>query len=544
MKTRFAPSPTGTLHIGGARTALYNYLLAKKQGGPFVLRIEDTDAERNTQESLHNLLEELTWLGLSWDEGPNPQNPTQHHGTHGPYCQSQRHAIYHDHAEKLLEKGQAYYCFADEETIAEQREASADKYRFQFQSPWQSLSLAEAKHKLANGEQAVVRYRNTHQSDIFRFDDLVRGPIELPGNMVGDFVLLRRDGSPVYNFCCAVDDATMAITHILRGEEHLPNTLRQLMIYEALDLPKPEFGHLSLILDQEQKKLSKRSGASSISDFRELGYTPEGLLNYLALLGWSDPEHREILSLADMVASFSTERLNPAAPMYDMDKMRWVNSQHLKKYTTEQLVQAIQPFIASLNLPQDPAWLTQAVSFFRQDLHTLAEAQDLFRLYTLEPAHIASDAQEACDWEHTPAILRAWLDTLLLEAEKLGDPNPSQSLHTLLDTITQTQNNDLDQALSASKKNPHKISPSTLLTQAQMLCPLSQNTTLSAETYQSSMKAIQGTVGAKGKQLFMPVRIAMIGTPHGSDMKIIIQLLTLQQLILRATYACIAAPTK
>lgn len=543
MKTRFAPSPTGTLHIGGARTALYNYLLAKKQGGPFVLRIEDTDAERNTQESLHNLLEELTWLGLTWDEGPKTHNPTQYHGDCGPYCQSQRHAIYHEHAEKLLAKGQAYYCFADEETIEQQREASADKYRFQFQSPWQSLPLAEARKKLANGEPAVVRYRNTHHDDIFRFDDLVRGPIELPGNMVGDFVLLRRDGSPVYNFCCAVDDATMAITHILRGEEHLPNTLRQLMIYEALDLPKPAFGHLSLILDQDQKKLSKRSGASSISDFRELGYTPEGLLNYLALLGWSDPEHREILSLDDMVASFSTERLNPAAPMYDMDKMRWVNSQHLRKYSTSRLADAITPFIAPLHLPQKPAWLIQALSFFQQDLHTLAEAFDIFRLYTLEPAVIADDAHEAFAWEHTPAILRAWLDALLTEAEKLGDPNPQQALHTLLDSLTQTQNHDLEQALLAAKKSPDKISPSSLFSQAQSLCPASQEANLGAETYQILVKAIQGSVGAKGKQLFMPIRIAMIGTPHGSDMKIIIQLLTLQQLILRAVYAYIAAQT-
>ena len=543
MKTRFAPSPTGTLHIGGARTALYNYLLAKKQGGPFVLRIEDTDAERNTLESLHNLIEELTWLGLTWDEGPKTQDPTQFQGDYGPYCQSQRHAIYHEYAEKLLAKGQAYYCFADEETIEQQREASADKYRFQFQSPWKSLPLAEAKQKLANGESAVVRYRNTHQNDIFRFDDLVRGPIELPGDMVGDFVLLRRDGSPVYNFCCAVDDATMAITHILRGEEHLPNTLRQLMIYEALGLPKPAFGHLSLILDQDQKKLSKRSGASSISDFRELGYTPEGLLNYLALLGWSDPEHREILSLDDMVASFSTDRLNPAAPMYDMDKMRWVNSQHLRKYSTNQLADAISPFISPLRLPQDPDWLIQALSFFQQDLHTLAEAHDIFRLYTLEPAEIADDAQEAFTWEHTPAVLRAWLDALLHEAAKLGDPNPQQALHTLLDSLTQTQNHDLEQALLAAKKSPDKISPSSLFSQAQSLCPASQEANLSAETYQSMVKAIQGSAGAKGKQLFMPIRIAMIGTPHGSDMKIIIQLLTLQQLILRAVYAYITAQT-
>ncbi len=542
MKTRFAPSPTGTLHIGGARTALYNYLLAKKFGGTFVLRIEDTDAERNTQQSLTNLLEELTWLGLSWDEGPLPDNPSQFTGTHGPYCQSQRHALYQQYAQKLLHNGQAYYCFASEEDIEKQRESSPDKYSFKFNSPWQSLTLADTEKKLAQGEQAVIRYRNTHQKDIYRFTDLVRGPIELPGNMVGDFVLLRRDGSPVYNFCCAVDDAEMAITHILRGEEHLPNTLRQLMIYEALGLTKPEFGHLSLILDQDHKKLSKRSGASSISDFRNLGYTAEGLLNYLALLGWSDPEHREILSLSDMIASFSTDRLNPAAPMYDMDKMRWVNSQHVKAYPVEKLASAIQPFITSLNLPKDPAWIQQVLQHFHQDFHTLAEAQTILNGYTLQPPIVSNDAQEALSWEHSPQILQDWLTALLSTAEKIGDIQPDRSIQTLLDRWTGSPSTSLTEALSATQNHKSPLDPDWLQQQSREILKLSDQTTLSAEDYQALVKSLQKSIPAKGKQLFMPLRIAMIGTPHGSDMKIIIQLLTVKQLILRALNTILTLP--
>ncbi|MEC7608847.1 MAG: glutamate--tRNA ligase, partial [Verrucomicrobiota bacterium] len=286
VRTRFAPSPTGSLHIGGARTALYNYLLAKRYGGSFILRIEDTDKERNTQSSQDQLIQELHWLGLEWDEGPDLEG--QDRGDFGPYTQSQRGAVYHKYAQRLLEENKAFYCFASEEAIDQAREQTPNNVTFKFQSPYRDLPLHEAREKLKAGEEAVIRFRNDFHDRVFTMQDAVRGPVDLPSHMIGDFVILRADGSPVYNFCCAIDDALMEITHVLRGEEHLSNTLRQLMVLEALNLTPPTYGHLSLILDQEGKKLSKRTGASSVSDFMDAGYIPEGLLNYLALLGWSD----------------------------------------------------------------------------------------------------------------------------------------------------------------------------------------------------------------------------------------------------------------
>ena len=540
MKTRFAPSPTGSLHIGGARTALYNYLLAKRHHGSFVLRIEDTDQERNTQASLNSLLEELTWLGLTWDEGPKPTDAAQYNGPNGPYCQSQRHAIYQAYAEKLLKKDQAYYCFATEEEIADQKEASNETHSFKFQSPYRNLSLIDAEKKLSEGHQAVIRYKNTHQDEVFHFNDLVRGDIELPGNMIGDFVILRRDKSPVYNFCCAIDDATMEITHVLRGEEHLPNTLRQIMIYEALDLKKPAFGHLSLILDQDHKKLSKRSGASSISDFRKLGYTQEGLLNYLALLGWSDPDHREILSLSDLAESFSTDRLNPAAPMYDMEKLRWVNSQHIKAYPIEKLCQSIHPFIDNLDIPKDPEWLVKCLGFFHQDFHTLTEAPDILRGYTISPPAYTKDVADILEWDTTITVLSQWAEKLLQFTANLTESTVEkqiEQLHQALPDADTKMSQSLDQLIENTLKN----TPTLNYTAMSNALNLRDDVYLPLENYQALIKEIQKEQSIKGKQLFMPIRIAMIASPHGADMKIIIQILSLKQLILRSLSALVQA---
>ncbi|MEC8063996.1 MAG: glutamate--tRNA ligase [Pseudomonadota bacterium] len=538
MKTRFAPSPTGSLHIGGARTALYNYLLAKRHNGCFVLRIEDTDQERNTQASLQSLLEELTWLGLDWDEGPKPTDTTQYNGPNGPYCQSQRHTIYQSYAEKLLQKGFAYYCFATEEEIAAQKEASNETHSFKFQSPYRNLSLAEAEKKRAEGHQAVIRYKNTHQDEVFHFNDLVRGDIELPGNMIGDFVILRRDKSPVYNFCCAIDDATMEITLVLRGEEHLPNTLRQLMIYEALDLKKPDFGHLSLILDQDHKKLSKRSGASSISDFRKLGYTQEGLLNYLALLGWSDPEHREILSLSELAASFCTDRLNPAAPMYDMEKLRWVNSQQIKTYPTEKLYQSIQPFIRDLDIPKDPEWLKKCIGFFHQDFHTLAEAPAILRGFTTLPPLYTKDVEDVLKWETTNTVLFQWAEKLFNYACSMEGISPEIQINKLSKALLPSEKTTCNTIAILIKNLKNKPINNIYQTISDSLT-INAEFYLPVENYQALVKEIQKEKSIKGKQLFMPIRIAMIASPHGADMKIIIQILTLKQLIIRSLSALI-----
>lgn len=485
VRTRFAPSPTGSLHLGGARTALYNYLLAKSLGGAFILRIEDTDAERSTEQASKDLMQDLAWLGLRWDEGPAyPTVLDTETGSNAPYTQSKRSQIYQHYAHILLEQGRAFYCFASDAEIEEQRAKATHPMAFQFQSPYKDLPLKEAQLRLERGERAVVRFRNTLQERVFTHQDLVRGEVSLPGNMVGDFVILRQDASPVYNFCCALDDALMGITHVLRGEEHLSNTLRQSMIYEALGFTPPKFGHLSLILGPDQKKLSKRSGAKSIGQFKEEGFLAEAVLNYLALLGWSDPKHRDILSLSDLISAFSVDRLNAAAPMFDAAKCFWVNSQHLKALPDTTLWQHVSATLAQSysTLPEDTNWQQRFVSMLKSDWNSLNDALESFRLFNPNtPPKLES---EACD--------------------QLKDPNVSKVFLAWQTALTQ---------LSQPSNEP-----------------------LSQEHYQSIVASLKETLGCKGKALFMPLRIALLGRTQGTDLATCIALLPLASLRARVQF--------
>ncbi len=534
VRTRFAPSPTGSLHMGGARTALYNYLLAKHHGGTFVLRIEDTDKARNTQASREQLISELKWLGLTWDEGPTASGDDI--GDFGPYSQSSRFDIYTNYAQKLLETGHAFYCFASEEDIELQRQQTPERHTFKFQSPYRDWTLAQADAELAKGTPAVIRFKNTHEADVFHLQDLVRGDIQLPGHMIGDFVILRNDGSPVYNFCCAIDDALMKITHVLRGEEHLPNTLRQMMIFEALNIHQPVYGHLSLILDQDGKKLSKRSGASSISDFMDLGYVPEGLLNYLALLGWSDPDHREILSIKQMIAAFSTDRLNPAAPMYDPDKLRWVNFKHLHSYPHDKLWSLSQPFIqkAALDLPKEPSWHTQAIDFFSQDFHTLADSATIFKPFTLQPPIMSPNGLDILSWPDSQKVIGLFL-LKLYEHCGLADREQVFCRHLckLLDIPVIS---GLTHIASATIANSNT---STILDSlcADLPSIADDIPALDVSNYEMITKSVQADLQVKGKSLFKPLRVAMTACADGPDLKLVIQLVAIARLILRVEYA-------
>ncbi|MES3037182.1 MAG: glutamate--tRNA ligase, partial [Bdellovibrionota bacterium] len=277
VRVRFAPSPTGYLHVGGARTAFYNYLYAKRMGGEFILRIEDTDEARNTDESLRMVLHDLKWLGMNWDEGPD-EKTLGDKGSYGPYKQSHRKEIYQQVAQEIIKSGKAYYCFmTDAETEAQRAAATAAGTHAHVVSPYQDMPLEEALKKKAAGERAVVRFKTKNLKKDYQLNDLVRGEITFPSDMVGDFVLLRSDGMPVYNFCCVVDDHMMKISHVLRAEEHLNNTLRQMMIYESMGWALPQFGHLSVVLDEDRQKMSKRRGATSCFQFMEEGYLPEAL---------------------------------------------------------------------------------------------------------------------------------------------------------------------------------------------------------------------------------------------------------------------------
>ncbi len=321
---RFAPSPTGYLHVGGARTALFNWLFARHEGGSFLLRIEDTDVGRSERRLEEELLRDLAWLGLAWDEGP------ERGGDSGPYRQSERLHLYRERAERLLAEGKAYPCFCTDEELGRKKEARLkDGLPPQYDGACRSLSPAERERKRNEGRPESVRFVIPSNAER-RLDDLIRGSVVFPSGMVGDFVIIRSNGLPTYNFAATIDDSLMAITHVIRGEEHLSNTLRQVMIYEALDLEKPHFAHLPLILGADRSKLSKRHGAPNIGDFRERGYPAEAVVNYLAFLGWSPLGPQEILTVEELVRDFTLERVSPSPSIFDEVKLNWVSAQHIR----------------------------------------------------------------------------------------------------------------------------------------------------------------------------------------------------------------------
>ena len=482
VRVRFAPSPTGSLHLGGARTALYNYLFAKKNGGDFIIRIEDTDQERSTQEALQTQLADLNWLGLVWDEGPDPVT-LEDKGPYGPYRQSRRLDIYRQYIDKLLTKQQAYYCFLTDAEITQQREAAKlSKKPYQVHSPYRDLPPDQAQQRLANGEAATIRFKTPDQKTNYQFTDIVRGDITLPSNMVADFVILRAGGMPVYNFSCVVDDALMKISHVFRGEEHLSNTLRQLMLYEALDWPAPKFGHLSIILGENKKKLSKREGSVSCNDFQQQGYLPQALLNAIALLGWTDPQGRDILNLNELIDAFSAVELNAAAAILDRNKLKWINAQHLRQLPPADLWRAITPFLqeAELQLPDDPAWQAKSIQLFATDMETLADAVKCYRPLADTEFKLEEEANEVLQWECTTPVIKRWLD------------------------------------LVVEQQQPY----------------------LDEDTFQNMLDTIKSDCDVKGKQLFMPIRVAVIGKPHGAELKSLVQLLHKDQLKQRAL-ACL-----
>lgn len=475
VRVRFAPSPTGYLHVGGARTALFNYLYAKNKGGQFILRVEDTDLERSTEDALKMQISDLVWLGLKWDEGIDPVT-LKSVGPHGPYKQSERKHIYEEHAQRLLDKGLAYYDFrtdAELEAIKQQAVASGAPQR--TPRPEKVFSNAEAKAKIAAGEKAAVRFKVDEIRD-YKFQDLVRGEVVFPSDMVGDFVILRSNGMPVYNFCCVIDDALMKITHVLRAEEHLSNTLRQQMLYEAFGYPTPQFGHLSLVLGQDRQKLSKRHGATSCHEYQERGFLPEALLNFVALLGWSTTDNQEIFSMAELIQNFSVDRLNPAGAVFDEEKLKWMNATHLRALDHGTLWKMVSPILKAhgIQCPDDPAWVDRALTLFKTYMETLNDAVKLFAPIDDSQFSIKEDAKEVFTWESTPQVLAAW----------------KQGLQAAPDYMT-------------------------------------------GEDFEKLQNTVKESCGVKGKHLFMPIRVAVIGQPHGAELKILVPLLHKQSLLKR-----------
>ena len=403
MRVRFAPSPSGHLHVGNVRTALFNWLLARGAHGTFILRIEDTDADRSTAESDATILEDLRWLGLDWDEGPDVEGPV------GPYRSSERLGNYQSRARVLLEQGKAYYCFCTPEQLEEERAAAlAASLPPKYSGRCAAIDPAESRRRVQGGEPAAVRFRTPASRDIV-FHDLVRGEIRFHTDVIGDQVLLRSDGYPAYNFAVVVDDGLMGVTHVVRGEDHISNTPRQILIYEALEFSLPEFAHVAMVLGPDHTKLSKRHGAVSVDQFREKGYLPEALLNYLALLSWSpggsgrtaSPDSaagQELMPLADMAKRFSLSDVGHSASVFDEEKLAWVNRHYLKEAEHGRIARLSMPyleragFVAGRLRPEGLAYLSSLVPIFNTSVDRLEQVpQRLRQLFEFSPAAALTD---------------------------------------------------------------------------------------------------------------------------------------------------------
>lgn len=469
VRVRFAPSPTGYLHIGGARTALYSVLFARANSGQCLLRIEDTDLERSKREYEESQIQDLLWCGLRFDEGPHVG------GEFGPYRQSERLETYKEYAWKFVEQGDAYPCFL---TASELDELTAQAEREQksphtYHGKYRDYSLQESRKRIANGEDYVIRYRNPQKA--YHFKDLVRGDVHFQEDMVGDFVILRSNGLPVYNFCCALDDYLMKITHVIRAEEHLNNTLRQLMIYESLKASPPEFAHVSLLIGEDRQKLSKRHGATSVAQYREQSYLPEALMNYLCLLGWSHPEEKDIFTLDEIAPLFDLTRFSKSPALYDIQKLNYFNEQHLRAKTAEKLRELLLKITPGDHVfaQQSESWQLRFIELYKDKIQLLPEfLEKTHEVFGLDPDK-TGEYEEAMSWETTPQIR-----------------------HYISEQLS---------ALAAEGRE-----------------------FVSSEQIGAWMDHLKKELKIKGKPLFMGTRVVLTGATHGPDLKLLVELTPLE----------------
>lgn len=478
IKVRFAPSPTGPLHIGGARSALFNWLYARRQGGTFIVRIEDTDLERSSRESEENILSSLRWLGLDWDEG------IEAGGSDGPYRQTERLHIYKQYAAELLEKGHAYYCYCSEEELAAQRESLLAKGELpRYLGSCRELCDADRDRLAAEGRKPVLRFK-VPEGKTVAVPDQVRGEVSFETDGIGDFIIVKSDGIPTYNFAVVIDDHCMGISHVVRAEEHLSNTPRQVLIYQALDWPTPFFAHISLILGKDRSKMSKRHGATSIVQYQALGYLPEAMVNFLALLGWSPGGEEEIFSLEEIKEQFSLDRVAKNPAVFDLEKLNWLNGHYIRQSDLERITELAIPFlrqggyVTGEMTPEKYQWVRMLVSTVRNYLANLSEIGDhveKFFAETVEPAD--EEAREVLGQEQVALVLTALRDKILASRD------------------------------------------------------------INEETVKTALKSLGKELGLKGKQIFMPLRVALTGEMHGPELYQVIPLLGGEKTVKRLEYA-------
>ncbi|MGL4562745.1 MAG: glutamate--tRNA ligase [Brevinema sp.] len=460
IRTRFAPSPTGHIHVGNVRSAFFAWLFARSQGGSFILRIEDTDQERSKPEYTEMLLDDMEWLGLTWDEGPRVG------GEYGPYFQTERTDIYKKYTQKLLENGFAFKCYCtDEEITAEREKAEKESRPPHYNGRCRNLTLEEQQKLEATGRTPVIRFKVFEQD--FILNDMIKGEVVFPKGMVGDFVIVRANGVPVYNYAVVIDDLTMKISHVLRADEHLSNTVRQQMIYKALGEPEPKFGHMALVLGEDRKKLSKRHGATSIDEFKKLGYLPESLCNALALLGWSSPSAEEILSIDKMIEQFSIERVSPSPSVFDFKRLNWISKHHIAHADLDRIVKLSKSYLSEKGFDvSNESYLRSVVEIVRGNCNHLSEIINYTDYFFTEDFSIDDEVKE---------LLRS------------------------------------EDAQNVIKSFKHALEKETRLIDQQV--------------YKDLTAIVKEKTSLSGKKLFMPIRVALTGKAHGPEMFLILPVL-------------------
>lgn len=469
IRVRIAPSPSGNLHVGTARTALFNYLFAKNQGGKFILRIEDTDLERSNEAYTQNIYDSLKAMDLKWDEGPDVGGP------YGPYRQSERFDIYKKYAEQLLNLGHAYYCWCTaEELEVEKALALEEKKNSVYSRKCKNLTYEQIEKFKAEGRKPVLRF--SMPSKHLQFKDLIKGEVEFDTSLTGDFVIMKSNGIPTYNFAVVVDDMEMKISHVIRGEDHISNTPRQILIYEALGAEVPEFAHVGMILAPDRTKLSKRHGATAVSEFIQQGYLPTAFVNFLAHLGWSSPDGEEIMPLFEIIQKFSLDRISLSPAIFEFDKLNWMNGQYIRSMPTSQLIEKLKPYLQNFDLS----------IYSQQQIETMVEAvkAPLVKLS-----------------EVTDAVSYFFGDIIDINNEiKETVLNTEESKKVLSEFIKFCENIDYE--------NIEKIHEQL-------------------GDFRTMMKPL------KSKQTMWAIRAALTGRTHGADMGVIISLLGKERVMLR-----------
>ncbi len=475
VRVRYAPSPTGHLHIGNARTALFNYLFARNQNGKFIIRIEDTDQKRNIEGGEESQLRYLKWLGIEWDESIDVG------GEYGPYRQSERTEIYQKYTEELLEKGLAYHCYCTSEELEKEREEQqANSQMPRYSGKCRNLTAEQRAELEAEGREPSIRFRVPSNTEI-KWNDIVKDEVSFESEGIGDFVIVKKDGTPTYNYAVAIDDYLMKMTHVLRGDDHISNTPKQILVYEALGWTPPVFGHMTLIVNENRRKLSKRDESiiQFIEQYKELGYLPEALFNFITMLGWSPVGEEEIFSKEQFIEIFDPARLSKSPALFDTSKLRWMNNQYMKQLDLDEVVALSVPHLVKAGKVEETRdaeteqWVRDLVALYQDQMSFGAEIVELTEMFFKKEIDYSEEAKAVLAEEQVPEVLKAFA----------------------------TEISSLEE--------------------------------FSADEIKAATKAVQKATGQKGKKLFMPIRVATTGETHGPELPKAISLLGKETVLAR-----------